>query len=68
MKLEINVFERHEPGEGWITAAVEDHDGNQLASQTAPVVEGATFDQRDAVIRAAVEDALTTLKGDSDAR
>jgi hypothetical protein len=61
MKLEINVFERHEPGEGWITATVEDHDGNQLASQTAPVTEGATFDQRAAVVRAAVEEALADL-------
>jgi hypothetical protein len=63
VKLEINISERHEPGEGWISATVEDFHGNLLGSQTAPIVEGATFDQRAAVIRAAVEDALVELKG-----
>lgn len=61
MKLEINVFESG----GWVSATVEDFHGNQLASQTAPLVEGATFDQRAAVVRAAVEDALAELKGGS---
>lgn len=54
MKLEVKVFER----EGWITAEVEDPDGVLLGSSTAPVVEGATFDMRAAVVRAAVEEGL----------
>lgn len=57
-KFEIHICERYEPDEGWITAAVEDPDGALLASVTAPVVEGATFDIRAAVIRDAVEKAL----------
>ncbi len=58
MKLEINV---REPAEGWIAATVENHAGDLLGSQSAPVVEGATFDQRAAVVRAAVEEALVEL-------
>lgn len=58
MKLEINVHER----EGWISASVEDFDGVMLGNVTAPVVDGATFDVRAAVIRAAVEEALTKLE------
>lgn len=58
MKLEIAVSER----EGWVTAAVEDFNGNLLGQETAPVVEGATFDTRAAVIRAAVEAALRDLR------
>ena len=59
MKLVLNV---HEYDDGWVSAAVEDWDGNRLGEDTAPVVEGATFDARTAVIRSAVEEALTTLK------
>lgn len=61
MKLEINVSDSSWPPEDWITATVEDFHGNLLGSQTAPVVEGATFDQR-----AAVEEALACLAGGKD--
>lgn len=56
-KLEIRITDRGE----WLTAEVEDRQGNLLGAETAPVVEGAAFDMRAAVIRAAVEGALTTL-------
>lgn len=63
LKLEINVFSHTEE---WITATVEDADGNEFARVTAPVVEGATFDTRSAVVRAAIEDALFELKAEED--
>lgn len=58
MKLEINVNDERD---GWMSATVEDVDGNVLGDATAPVVEGATFDVRASVIRAAVEFAIRTL-------
>jgi hypothetical protein len=63
MKLEICVEER----ESWISATVEDFHGNVLGSDTAPVVDGACFDMRAAVIRAAVERALDHLEKAPDA-
>jgi len=42
----------------WISAHVEDNDGNVLGADTAPVVEGAAFGTRHAVIRSAIEKAL----------
>lgn len=61
LKLEINV----EDIGGWITATVEDRDGAVLGNVTAPIVEGATFDMRGAVIRASVEEAITKLGDDT---
>lgn len=57
LKLEINVYDR----DGFISAHVEDFEGVQLGEQHAPLVEGANFDARGAVIRAAVEEAIATL-------
>lgn len=60
MKWEVNVTEHGDDHVKWLQATVEDMDGNLLASVTAPLVGGATFDTRGAVIRAAVEDAIRT--------
>ena len=54
VKLEIEAVDRGDR----LGAAVEDYRGDILGSAMAPVVEGATFDIRAAVIRAAVEEAL----------
>lgn len=53
-KLEINIHER----EGWLSASVEDYDGVVLASDTAPIVDGATFDIRRALILAVIAEAI----------
>jgi hypothetical protein len=54
-RLIIEVEDRGE----WISAHVEDFDGNVLGADTAPVVEGASFGTRRAVIRSAIEKALS---------
>lgn len=53
MKIEITVTE----SDGWIRASAES-DGAVLGESAAPVVDGATFDLRAAVIRDVVEHAL----------
>lgn len=58
MKLEINVWENGD----WVNATVENFDGDLLGGESAPLVDGATFDARSAVIRSAVEKALTVLE------
>lgn len=60
MKLIIEIIER----EDWITATVEIDNGDLLATDTSPVVEGATFDSRAAVVRSAVEMALAEMTSD----
>lgn len=54
MSWKINIT----PREGWVSASVENDEGDVLGESTAPVVEGATFDTPGAVIRAAVEEAI----------
>lgn len=61
--LRISVTDR----DNWVTAEVEDKAGNILGQDTAPIVEGATFDAQGAVIKSAVERAVRHLqvkKGD----
>lgn len=59
MKLEIDYNERTDQDGGiWGQAMVEDLQGNLIGSVTAPIVKGAAFDQRGAIIRAAVEEAI----------
>jgi hypothetical protein len=53
MKIEIRVTE----SDGWIRATAES-EGGVLGESAAPVVDGATFDLRAAVIRDVVEQAL----------
>lgn len=60
MKLLIEVTDRGE----WLAAEVERPNGDLLGSSTAPVVEGATFDMQAAVIRDAMEAALTILSAE----
>lgn len=62
MKLEIIVSKHYDADTEWISAEIEDSDGDLLGKVTAPIVEGATFDTRGAVIRAAVEKALPKLQ------
>lgn len=52
-------------GGKWISAQAEDEDGMVLGSETAPLVEGSTFDFRKAVIRECVEQALRGMDDDS---
>lgn len=62
MKIEIRYEERDLDTEGrWGCARVEDEDGGLLASVTAPIVEGTTFNIRNAVIRESVEKALQEI-------
>lgn len=58
MKLSIEIERRDE----WLTARVEDEEGNLLGEDTAPLTEGATFDTHAAVVRSALEDALPTFR------
>lgn len=62
VKLVINF---HEDGD-WANATAETFDGGVLAGDSAPIVEGATFDVRSAVIRSAVEKALFEIKAEED--
>jgi hypothetical protein len=62
MKLEINFWENGD----WVNATVENFEGDLLGEESAPIVEGATFDVRSAVIRSAVEKALFELKAEED--
>lgn len=62
MKIGITYEERNLDTDGsWGTARVEDEDGGLLASVTAPIVEGATFNVRNAVVRESVERALQEI-------
>lgn len=64
-RLEITIVEREgDDGQaGWITVNVNDYDGNYLGPQvTAPIVEGAEFDQRAAAVRQAVEGAIVEAR------